>query len=133
MTPEEFNKARTGLGLGILCFVLFHQMGWQVFAGLYFKQGTLWQRMRRIDRQTYSAFLFLLAFLCTAFQWHLSYTWGITFGDTDRGPASVFLLVLAGSWWGICTAQHNIAVVRKIKDAREMEKELRKPVESVVR
>ncbi len=116
MTPDEL-KTISGVIVGIGFIALLHQMYWQVRIGL-------------IDRQAKSAFLFLLITTLIMGQLAVSYMGGPTFGNTERGVVFFFLWVGCLVWWSICTLQHNHTVLRRIRHA---EKELRKPLDSVMR
>lgn len=116
LTPDEL-KTISGVIVGIGFIALVHQMYWQVRIGL-------------IDRQAKSAFLFLLLTTLIMGQLTLSYLGGPTFGNTSRGVVFFFAWVGSLIWWSFCTLRHNATVLKRIRDTK---KELRKPLDSVMR
>lgn len=116
LTPDEL-KTISGVIVGIGFLALVHQMYWQVRIGL-------------VDRQAKSAFLFLLITTAIMGQLAASYMGGPTFGNTTRGVVCFFAWVGSLIWWSYCTLRHNASVLRRI---RNTEKEMRKPLDSVMR
>lgn len=116
MSPEEL-RILSGVIVGVGFFALLHQMAWQVRIGLR-------------DRQTWSAFLFLLSTTVIIGQLALSYLGVVTLGNTERGPVFFFTWLASLLWWSFCTMRHNASVMRRIRDQK---KQLRQPLDSVMR
>ncbi len=116
MSPDDL-KYLSGVIVGVGFIALVHQMYWQVRIGL-------------IDRQAKSAFLFLLLTTAIMGQLAVSYIGGPTFGNTPRGNLFFIALVVSLLWWSGCTLRHHATVLKRIKD---QEKQMRKPLDSVMR
>ena len=107
MTPEQIQMASGFLTL-IGFFCLLRQVYWQMMVQRrrYPKLRWYWA-LRRADRQTVSAFLFLSMTTLVVAQLMLAYLRIVPFGTSPRGPAFYFGWCLALIWWNICTERHN--------------------------
>lgn len=118
MTPDEF-KFLTGVIVCVGFVALVHQLYWQLRIGL-------------IDRQSRSAFFFLLLTTLVMGQLMVSYLGGPTFGNTERGVVFFFTWVGALLWWSFCTLRHNANALRKMREAKRQHKDvsqqLRRPL-----
>lgn len=107
MTPEEIKMVSGVLTLvGFFC--LLRQVYWQLVVQRRRHPRLRWYwALRRADRQTVSAFLFLSLTTLVVGQLMLSYLGVVTFGSTERGPIFYFAWCASLIWWNFCTERHN--------------------------